>query len=184
MGKYIDRIIEILDDNNVWKAVVLPRNEMGEKEESIVFGYLHDPNYNPTFPGTLVESASDISEERLSEATRAYVTGQTHYGQIYTISLTAMRLQVGLCIEKCYSRLADSFHGRSYQMIIKALAGDKQQESRSFEDETDENPRMEYDSIIEDLWNLIREITKIETLARYFGGVDDTDRIRVVFFES
>ena len=36
MGKYIDRIIEVLDDNNVWKAVVLPRNEMGEKEESIV----------------------------------------------------------------------------------------------------------------------------------------------------
>ena len=45
MGKYIDRIIEVLDDNNVWKAVVLPRNEMGEKEESIVFGYLSDRNF-------------------------------------------------------------------------------------------------------------------------------------------
>ena len=32
MGKYIDRIIEVLDDNNVWKAVVLPRNEMSEDE--------------------------------------------------------------------------------------------------------------------------------------------------------
>ena len=184
MGKYIDRIIEILDDNNVWKAVVLPRNEMGDKEESIVFGYLHDPNYDSTFPGTLVESAADISEERLSEATRAYVTENIHHGNIYTISLTAMRLQVGLCIEKYYSRLTDSFHGRNYQMIIKALAGEKQQESRFMEDEIDDNPRMEYDSIIEDLWDLIREITKIEVLARYFGGVDDTDRIRVVFFES
>jgi hypothetical protein len=82
------------------RQVVLPRNEMSEKEESIVFGYLHDSNYDPTFPGTLVESASDISEERLSEATRAYITEYTHHGNIYTISLTAMRLQVGLCIEK------------------------------------------------------------------------------------
>jgi hypothetical protein len=69
-------------------------------------------------------------------------------------------------------------------MIIKALAGEKQQESRNMEDEIDDNPRMEYDSIIENLWDLIREITKIETLARYFSGVDDPDRIRVVFFES
>lgn len=184
MGKYIDRIIEVLDDNNVWKAVVLPRNEMGDKEESIVFGYLHDPNYDSTFPGTLVESASEISEERLSEATRDYVSAQKHQGPVYGILLTAMRLQVGLCIEKYYSRLADSFHGRNYQMIIKALAGEKQQESRFMEDDIDDNPRMEYDSIIEDLWDLIREITKIETLARYFGGVDDTDRIRVIFFES
>lgn len=184
MGKYIDRIIEVLDDNNVWKAVVLPRNEMGEKEESIVFGYLHDPNYDSTFSGTLVESASEISEERLSEATRDYVSAQKHQGPVYGILLTAMRLQVGLCIEKYYSRLAGSFHGRNYQMIIKALAGEKQQESRFMEDDIDDNPRMEYDSIIEDLWDLIREITKIEVLARYFGGVDDTDRIRVVFFES
>ena len=54
MGKYIDRIIEVLDDNNVWKAVVLPRNEMGEKEESIVFGYLSDRNYDMVLDGTLV----------------------------------------------------------------------------------------------------------------------------------
>lgn len=184
MGKYIDRIIEVLDDNNVWKAVVLPRNEMGKKEESIVFGYLHEPNYDSTFSGTLVESASVISEERLSEETRAYVSEYTHHGNIYTISLTAMKLRVGLCIEKYYSRLADSFHGRNYQIIIKALAGEKQQESRFMEDEIDDNPQMEYDSIIEDLWDLIREVTKIETLARYFSGVDDPDRIRVVFFES
>ena len=52
MGKYIDRIIEVLDDNNVWKAVVLPRNEMGEKEESIVFGYLSDRNYDMVLDGT------------------------------------------------------------------------------------------------------------------------------------
>ena len=151
MGKYIDRIIEVLDDNNVWKAVVLPRNEMGEKEESIVFGYLHDSNYDPTFPGTLVESASDISEERLSEATRDYVSAQKHQGSVYCVSLTAMKLQVELCIERYYSQLTDSFHGRNYQMIIKALAGEKQQESRFMEDEIDANPRMEYDSIIEDL---------------------------------
>ena len=145
MGKYIDRIIEVLDDNNVWKAVVLPRNEMGEKEESIVFGYLSDRN---------------------------------------CVSLTAMKLQVGLCIEKCYSRLADSFHERNYQMIIKTLTGEQQQESRFVEDEIDDNPRMEYDSIMEDMQAMIQEISKIETLASYFGGVDDTDRIRVVFFDS
>ena len=60
MGKYIDRIIEVLDDNNVWKAVVLPRNEMGEKEESIVFGYLSDRNYDMVLDGTLVKSAKEI----------------------------------------------------------------------------------------------------------------------------
>jgi hypothetical protein len=69
-------------------------------------------------------------------------------------------------------------------MIIKALAGEKQQESRYMEDEIDANPRMEYDAIMEDMQNIVWEISKIETLARYFGGVDDTDRIRVVFFES
>ena len=184
MGKYIDRIIEVLDDNNVWKAVVLPRNEMGDKEESIVFGYLHDPNYDSTFPGTLVESASEISEERLADATRKYVSAQKHQGPVYSVSLTAMKLQVGLCIEKCYSRLADSFHERNYQIIIKTLTGEQQQESRFVEDEIDDNPRMEYDSIMEDMQAMIQEISKIETLASYFGGVDDTDRIRVVFFDS
>ena len=184
MGKYIDRIIEVLDDNNVWKAVVLPRNEMGDKEESIVFGYLHDPNYDSTFPGTLVESASEISEERLADATRKYVSAQKHQGPVYSVSLTAMKLQVGLCIEKCYSRLADSFHERNYQIIIKTLTGEQQQESRFVEDEIDDNPRMEYDSIMEDMQGMIQEISKIETLASYFGGVDDTDRIRVVFFDS
>ena len=161
MGKYIDRIIEVLDDNNVWKAVVLPRNEMGEKEESIVFGYLSDRN-----------------------STRKYVSAQKHQGPVYSVSLTAMKLQVGLCIEKCYSRLADSFHERNYQMIIKTLTGEQQQESRFVEDEIDDNPRMEYDSIMEDMQAMIQEISKIETLASYFGGVDDTDRIRVVFFDS
>ena len=184
MGKYIDRIIEVLDDNNVWKAVVLPRNEMGDKEESIVFGYLHDPNYDSTFPGTLVESASEISEERLADATRKYVSAQKHQGPVYSVSLTAMKLQVGLCIEKCYSRLADSFHERNYQIITKTLTGEQQQESRFVEDEIDDNPRMEYDSIMEDMQGMIQEISKIETLASYFGGVDDTDRIRVVFFDS
>jgi hypothetical protein len=43
---------------------------------------------------------------------------------------------------------------------------------------------MEYDAIMEDMQTIVLEISKIETLARYFGGVDDTDRIRVVFFES
>ena len=184
MGKYIDRIIEVLDDNNVWKAVVLPRNEMGDKEESIVFGYLHDPNYDSTFPGTLVESASEISEERLADATRKYVSAQKHQGPVYSVALTAMKLQVELCLERYYSQLADSFHGRNYQMIIKALAGEKQQENRYMEDEIEDNPRMEYDAIMEDMQIMVREISKIETLASYFSGVDDTDRIRVVFFDS
>lgn len=184
MGKYIDRIIEVLDDNNVWKAVVLPRNEMGEKEESIVFGYLSDRNYDMVLDGTLVKSAKEIAEERLADATRDYVSAQKHQGSVYCVSLIAMKLQVELCIERYYSQLTDSFHGRNYQMIIKALAGEKQQESRYMEDEIDANPRMEYDAIMEDMQNIVWEISKIETLARYFGGVDDTDRIRVVFFES
>lgn len=184
MGKYIDRIIEVLDDNNVWKAVVLPRNEMGEKEESIVFGYLHDPNYDSTFPGTLVKSATEISEERLADATRDYVSTQKHQGPVYSVLLTAMKLQVELCLERYYSQLADSFHGRNYQMIIKALAGEKQQESRYMEDEIDDNPRMEYDAIIEDMQGMLLEISKIEVLASYFGGTNEPDRIRVVFFDS
>ena len=184
MGKYIDRIIEVLDDNNAWKAVVLPRNEMGDKEESIVFGYLHDPNYDSTFPGTLVESASEISEERLSEATRDYVSAQKHQGPVYSVLLTAMKLQVELCLERYYSQLADSFHGRNYQMIIKALAGGKQQEIRYMEEEIDDNPRMEYDAIMEDMQGMLLEISKIETLASYLGGTNEPDRIRVVFFDS
>ena len=184
MGTYIDRIIEVLDDNNVWKAVVLPRNEMGEKEESIVFGYLSDRNYDMVLDGTLVKSAKEIAEERLADATRDYVSAQKHQGSVYCVSLTAMKLQVELCIERYYSQLTDSFHGRNYQMIIKALAGEKQQESRYMEDEIDANPRMEYDAIMEDMQNIVWEISKIETLASYFGGVDDTDRIRVVFFDS
>ena len=176
MGKYIDRIIEVLDDNNVWKAVVLPRNEMGEKEESIVFGYLSDRNYDMVLDGTLVKSAKEI--------TRDYVSAQKHQGSVYCVSLTAMKLQVELCIERYYSQLTDSFHGRNYQMIIKALAGEKQQESRYMEDEIDDNPRMEYDAIIEDMQGMLLEISKIEVLASYFGGTNEPDRIRVVFFDS
>ena len=184
MGKYIDRIIEVLDGNNVWKAVVLPRNEMGENEESIVFGYLSDRYYDMVLDGTLVKSATEISEERLADATIDYVSAQKHQGPVYSVLLTAMKLQVELCLERYYSQLADSFHGRNYQMIIKALAGEKQQENRYMEDEIDDNPRMEYDAIMEDMQIMVREISKIETLASYFSGVDDTDRIRVVFFDS
>ena len=149
-----------------------------------MFGYLHDPNYDSTFPDTLVESASEISEERLSEATRDYVSAQKHQGPVYSVSLTAMKLQVELWIERYYSQLADSFHGRNYQMIVKALAGEKQQESRYMEDEIDDSPRMEYDAIMEDMQSMVQEISKIETLASYFGGTNDPDRIRVVFFDS
>ena len=184
MGKYIDRIIEVFDDNNVWKAVVLPMNEMGENEDSIVFGYLSDRNYDMVMDGTLVKSATEISEEKLADATRDYVSAQKHQGPVYSVSLTAMKLQVELCLERYYSQLADSFHGRNYQMIIKALAGEKQQENRYMEDEIDDNPRMEYDAVMEDMQIMVREISKIETLASYFSGVDDTDRIRVVFFDS
>ena len=183
MGKYIDRIIEVLEDNNVWKAVVLPKNEMGEKEESIVFGYLSDRNYDMVLDGTLVKAATEITEERLADATRGYVSAQKHQGPVYSVSLTAMKLQVELCIERYYSQLADSFHGRNYQMIVKALAGEKQQESY-MEDEIDDNPRMEYDAIMEDMQSMVQEISKIETLASYFGGTNEPDRIRVVFFDS
>ena len=183
MGKYIDRIIEVLDDNNVWKAVVLPRNEMGENEESIVFGYLSDRNYDMDLDGTLVKSAIEISEEKLADATRDYVSAQNHQGPVYGVSLTAMKLQVCLCIERYYSQLADSFHDRNYQMIIKALAGEKQQESRYMEDEIDDNPRMEYDAIMEDMQGMLQDISKI-VLASYFGGTNEPDRIRVVFFDS
>ena len=134
--------------------------------------------------GTLVKSATEISEEKLADATRDYVSAQKHQGPVYSVSLTAMKLQVELCLERYYSQLADSFHGRNYQMIIKALAGEKQQENPYMEDEIDDNPRMEYDAIMEDMQIMVREISKIETLASYFGGVDDTDRIRVVFFDS
>ena len=184
MGKYIDRIIEVLDDNNAWKAVVLPRNEMGENEESIVFGYLSDRNCDMVLDGTLVKTATEISEKRLADATRDYVSTQKHQGPVYSVSLTAMKLQVGLCIERYYSQLADSFHGRDYQMIIKALAGEKRQESRFMEDEIDDNPRMEYDAIMEDMQGMLLEISKIEVLASYFGGTNEPDRIRVVFFDS
>ena len=155
-----------------------------KKEDSIVFGYLSDRNYDMVMDGTLVKSATEISEEKLADATRDYVSAQKHQGPVYSVSLTAMKLQVELCLERYYSQLADSFHGRNYQMIIKALAGEKQQENRYMEDEIDDNPRMEYDAIMEDMQIMVREISKIETLASYFSGVDDTDRIRVVFFDS
>lgn len=41
MGKYIDRIIEVLDDNNVWQTVVLPTDGMGTTKESVIFGLTH-----------------------------------------------------------------------------------------------------------------------------------------------
>lgn len=69
-------------------------------------------------------------------------------------------------------------------MIIKALAGEKQQDSRFMEDEIDDNPRMEYDAIMEDMQGMLLEISKIEVLASYFGGTSEPDRIRMVFFDS
>jgi hypothetical protein len=52
------------------------------------------------------------------------------------------------------------------------------------EDEIDDNPRMEYDAIMEDMQGMLLEISKIEVLASYFGGTNEPDRIRVVFFDS
>ena len=78
MSKYIDRIIEVLDDNNVWQMVILPTDGMGDKEAAVIFGYTYDSNYDVNMACTLVRSATEISVEKVAEATRTYIKGQNH----------------------------------------------------------------------------------------------------------
>ncbi|MBQ9678545.1 MAG: hypothetical protein IJV44_10460 [Prevotella sp.] len=184
MSKYIDRIIEVLDDNNVWQTVMLPTDGMGDKEESVVFGYAHDSNYDVNMAGTLVRSATEISVEKVAETTRAYIKGHNHQYQIYAVSLTAMKLQVELCIERYYSQLADCFHGRNYHTVMKAFLDTKQQGGQCLEDNVYDNPHEVYNDIMEDVQDMVGEMSKIETLARYISGVTDPDRIRMIFFQN
>ena len=179
MSKYIDRIIEV-DDNNVWKPIVLSHDEFGDPKESMVFGYSFDSIYDREDPVSLVCSSAVIPLASLGDATRAYIAGRNSQEQIYCVSLRTMLLQSESYIERSYAQLADSFHGHNYREIMKAIVDGKQPDGQCHQDE--DSPRMEYDCIIEDLRKMFAEIYKIETIAKYVAGVTDPDKIRIVFF--
>ena len=184
MSKYIDRIIEVLDGNDTWQAVVLSRDEMGKARESVVFAYHYLDCYDTSTPGVFASAAALIASEKLSARARAYVEASGRQNNTYVVSLKSMLLSLENSIERAYSLLADSFYGKNIQRIIKALAGEKETVNDFGDEEYEDNPRQEFDWIIEDLQEQIEEISRVRTLARYFGYVEDPDRIRIIFFEN
>lgn len=176
MSKYIDRIIEIQDDNGVWNAVTL-----GQRS-SIVFEYEYNTNYDMNLYGTLVEQASPIETHRLAIDTREHITKSNLSGLVYGITLKTMKMQVTIMAERAYSQLADSFHDAGLTALLKAVISKGAAQSSVDQECTD--PRMEYDSIIENLLGAVQEMAKIEAIASYVAGVTNPDRIRVVFFQN
>lgn len=171
------RIIEILNDNNVWQALVLPNGPDGKN--SLVVSHNDCSDWRRNIPGTYGSMASAISIDDLSAATKAYVLSEG-IKEAYCVSLKTMCLVIENWIERDYNNLSDSFYGKNLTYILKVIAGEKFPECLGVEDM--HNPRMVFDDYIEDFREQLYELSRVETLAEYVAGVTNRDRIRVIFF--
>ncbi len=98
MSQYKDRIIEVLNGNNVWQAVSLPYDMTGNKKESLLFSSLADQQYDVALTNNYGVITKPIETEKLSEAVRVYISRRGNIKRVYTVSLTAMKAQTELLV--------------------------------------------------------------------------------------
>ena len=199
MGVYAHRFIEVLDKDNKWK--VLPvwnkHEEDAYGKPDIIIGELKLKKQlcflqrasSGFYSSASLFSKDDISHSispgELSDDARAYVAGFNLPVYWYCFSLSELEAFVDKCGEQLYSNLADAFHDRNMQLIVKMLASMRKENGNDEETEDDNNcqsSRAVYDDYMEEYLNVVSELNMIHFIIREIYGYYNPDMIRVVFF--
>ena len=198
MGVYAHRFIEVLDKDNKWKALPLwNKHEDGAYgKPDIIDGELKLKRHLCFFQRSssgFYSSASlfseddlshSISSDELSDEVREYVAGFEFPVNWHCFSLIELEAFADKCEEQIYSNLADAFHDRNMQLIVKMLASIRNERANGEEKEEDffQSPRATYDDYMEDYLSVVSELSWIHFIIHEVYSYYSSDMIRVVFF--
>ena len=201
MGVYAHRFIEVLDKDNKWKALPVwnkhekdsygkPDIEVGDLNLKKHLCFLQRASSGLYSSGSLISEddiSHAISSDELSDDARAYVAEFKYPISWHCFSLAELEAFVDKCGERIYSNLADSFHDRNMQLIVKMLTSIKKENGQDEETEEDgfyQTPRGVYDDYLEDYLCVVSELNKIYFIIHDVYSYYSSDMIRVVFFYS
>ena len=198
MGVYAHRFIEVLDKDNKWKALPLwnKHEEGAYGKPDIIDGELKLKRHlcflqrasSGFYSSASLFSEDDlshsISPEELSDDVREYVSGFKFPVNWHCFSLAELEAFADKCEELVYSNIADAFHDRNMQLIVKMLAstGKENGNDEETEDSIYQSPRAAYDDYMEEYLNVVSELNMIHFIIREIYGYYSSDMIRVVFF--
>ena len=178
MGVYAHRFIEVLDKDNKWKALPVwnKHEEDAYGKPDIIIGELKLKKqlcFLQRASSGFYSSASLFSKDDILPV------------YWYCFSLSELEAFVDKCGEQLYSNLADAFHDRNMQLIVKMLVsmrkeniGDEETEEGGF----CQTPRATYDDYLEDYLSVVSELNKIYFIIHEIYSYYSSDMIRVVFF--
>ena len=199
MGVYAHRFIEVLGKDNKWKALPLwnKHEEDSYGKPDVIVGELKLKKHlcflqraSSGFYSTASLFSEDdlshpISSEELSDDVREYVAGYEFPVNWHCFSLAELEAFADKCEEQVYSNIADAFHDRNMQLIVKMLASIRNKKDNDEETEDDnycQSPRAAYDDYMEEYLNVVSELNMIHFIIREIYGYYSPDMIRVVFF--
>ena len=199
MGVYAHRFIEVFDKDNKWKALPLWNKHEDDAygKPDIIDGELKLKRHlcflqrasSGFYSSVSLFSEDDlshsISSEELSDEARAYVAGFELPVNWHCFLLSELEAFADKCEEQVYSNLADAFHDRNMQLVVKMLASMRKENIG--DEETEEGgsyqtPRAVYNDYLEDYLNVVSELNKIYFIIHEIYGYYNSDKIRVVFF--
>ena len=199
MGVYAHRFIEVLGKDNKWKA--LPVWNIHEKDAygkpDIIIGELKLKKqlcflqrassgfYSSVSLFSQDDISHPISPDELSDDAKAYAAKIEFPISWHCFSLAELEAFVDKCGEQLYSNLADAFHDRNMQLIVKILVsmrkesiGDEETEEGDFY----QTPRAAYNDYLDDYQSVVSELNKIYFIIHEIYSYYSSDMIRVVFF--
>jgi len=199
MGVYAHRFIEVLDKDNKWKALPLwnKHEEDSYGKPDVIVGELKLKKHlcflqraSSGFYSTASLLSEDdishsISSEELSVDVRAYVAKIEFPINWHCFSLAELEAFADKCEEQIYSNLADAFHDRNMQLIVKMLASIRNERANGEENEDEDffqSPRATYDDYMEDYLSVVSELSWIHFIIHEVYSYYSSDMIRVVFF--
>ena len=199
MGVYAHRFIEVLDKDNKWKALPLwnKHEEDSYGKPDVIVGELKLKKHlsflqraSSGFYSTASLFSEDdlshpISSEELSDDVREYVAKIEFPINWHCFSLAELEAFADKCEEQIYSNLADAFHDRNMQLIVKMLASIRNERANGEENEDEDffqSPRATYDDYMEDYLSVVSELSWINFIIHEVYSYYSSDMIRVVFF--
>ena len=198
MGVYAHRFIEVLDKDNHWHLLPLwsKYKESSYSQPDLVTDdlkltkhhcFLRRSSSGFYSPGSLY-SVDDIShpiaQSELSDETRAYIERYEWSVRTECFLLSELEAFADKCQEQVYSHLADAFHDRNMQLIIKMLANATNASRQAGIEEEDyyRSPRAIFDDYLEDYLSVMAEVFKVHFLISDVDFYYDPAKVRVVFF--
>ena len=198
MGVYAHRFIEVLDMDNKWHLLPIwsKYKESSYSPPDLVADdlkltkhhcFLQSSSSGFYSSGSLYsvdDFSHQIAQSELSDETRAHIEHYDWPVRTECFLLSELEAFADKCQEQVYSHLADAFHDRNMQLIIKMLANNANASKQTEVEEDDyyRSPRATFDDYLEDYLSVMAEVFKVHFLISDVDFYYNPDKVRVVFF--